>query len=189
METLLYLALGVGLSAASGFRVFVPPLVLSVLAQTTSLELPANLDWAGTPLATTVFAAATFIEVLAYYLPWIDNLLDTLAVPAALVAGTLTTYAFGFQLDEGARWALALIAGGGAAGGVQALTTVTRLVSSTTTGGLGNPVVSTVENVAATLLSVVAVFFPLIAVLLVAALLVVAARRVGRWRRRREVQT
>ena len=184
-----YLALGVGLSAASGFRVFVPPLVLSVLAQTTGLELPANLDWAGTPLATTVFAAATFLEVLAYYLPLVDNLLDTLAVPAALIAGTLLTYAFGFNLDESARWALAVIAGGGAAGGVQALTTVTRLVSSTTTGGIGNPVVSTVENVAATALSALAVFFPLVAVLLVVALLVVAARRVGRWRRRRELQT
>lgn len=185
METLLYLALGVSLSAASGFRVFVPPLVLSVLVQTASLELPANLAWAGTPLATTVFTAATLVEVLAYYLPWIDNLLDAMAVPAAVVAGTLLTYGFGFNLDEGARWVLALVAGGGAAGGVQMLTTATRFVSSATTGGLGNPLVATIENVAATALSVLAVFLPFIAVVLVVVFLAVVGRWVGQ--RRREV--
>lgn len=189
METVLSILLGVSLSAATGFRIFVPPLVMSIMAQTTELSLPGNLAWLDNPVATVVLGAATLVEVLGYYIPWVDNLLDTLAAPAALIAGTLITYAFGIDLDPSARWALAIVAGGGAAGGVQALTSVTRLVSSTATGGLGNPVVSTGENVAATLLSVLAILVPALAFAAVIALLVVAFQRVLRVRRGRQTTT
>ena len=188
MDLLLTLALGIGLSAASGFRVFVPPLVLSVMAQTTNLALPGSLSFLDSPVAALIFGVAAVAEVLAYYIPWIDNILDTLAAPAALIAGVLPTYAFGAELDPGARWALAIVAGGGAAGGVQALTSVTRLLSTGTTGGLGNGVVATGENVAATGLSLLAIFLPFIAVAFVIALIVVAVRQIGRLRRRRASQ-
>ena len=188
MELLLTLALGIGLSAASGFRVFVPPLVLSVMAQTTDLALPGSLSFLDSPVAALIFGVAAVAEVLAFYIPWIDNILDTLAAPAALIAGVLLTYAFGAELDPGARWALAIVAGGGAAGGVQALTSVTRLLSTGTTGGLGNGVVATGENVAATGLSLLAIFLPFIAVALVIALIVVSVRQIGRLRRRRASQ-
>ena len=178
--------LGVSLSAATGFRIFVPPLVMSVMAQTTQLDLPANLAWLDNPVATIVLGAATLAEVLAYYIPWVDNLLDTLAAPAALIAGTLITYAFGVDLDPSARWALAIVAGGGAASGVQALTSVTRLVSSGTTGGLGNPIISTGENIAATVLPIVAIFLPFFAFAAVLVLLVFAFRRVKKVRQGRK---
>ena len=189
METLLSVLLGISLSAATGFRIFLPPLIMSVMAQTTSFEPPANLAWLDNPVALFVLGVATAAEVLAYYIPWVDNLLDTLAAPAALIAGTLITYAFGVDLDPSARWALAIVAGGGAASGVQALTSVTRLISSGTTGGLGNPVVSTGENVAATLLSVLALLLPVLAFAVVVALLVLAFRQVARLRRRRRRPT
>lgn len=189
METALSILLGISLSAATGFRIFVPPLVMSVMAQTTSLDLPANLAWMDNPLAAIIFGAATLAEVLAYYIPWVDNLLDTLAAPAALIAGTLITYAFGIDLDPTARWALAIVAGGGAASGVQALTSVTRLVSSGTTGGLGNPIVSTGENIAATLLSILAVFLPFFAFAAVLVLLIFAFRRVIKFRRNKKLMS
>lgn len=162
---------------------------MSVMAQTTSLDLPANLAWMDNPLAAIIFGAATLAEVLAYYIPWVDNLLDTLAAPAALIAGTLITYAFGIDLDPTARWALAIVAGGGAASGVQALTSVTRLVSSGTTGGLGNPIVSTGENIAATLLSILAVFLPFFAFAAVLVLLIFAFRRVIKFRRNKKLMS
>ena len=171
MSSVLFIFLGISLSAASGFRIFVPPLVLSVMAQTTSLDLPTNLTWMDSPVAVAVFGAATVAEVLAFYIPWVDNLLDTLATPAAVIAGTLMTFSFGGDLEPALRWSLALIAGGGAAGGVQSLTAVTRLGSTATTGGLANPVIATGENIASTTLSVLAIFFPLFAFLAVIALL------------------
>ncbi len=185
METLLSLALGVSLSAASGFRIFVPPLVMSLLSHTAFYNPPANLAWMENPLATTVLAIATGLEVFAYYIPWLDHMLDVIAAPAAFVAGTLMTGAFGIELDPALRWTLAIIAGGGAASGIQLLTSGARLISGTTTAGLGNPVVSTAENVAATGLSVLALFLPLIALIAVIALLWFAISRVRRLRQRK----
>lgn len=185
METLLALSLAIGLSAASGFRVFVPSLIMSGVARYSDFTLPGTLEWMEHPLAFYLLLAATLLEVGAYYVPWLDNLLDVAAAPAAVIAGTLLTGAFAVELDPVLRWSLALIAGGGAAGGVQALTSVTRLVSTGTTGGLGNPVVSTIENVAATGLSLIAIVLPFLALLLVGFLLVVAVRRVRRFRRKR----
>lgn len=185
MDTVLLILLGVSLSAASGFRIFVPPLVLSMMAQTTSLDLPANLAWTDSPVAIAVFGAATIAEVLSFYIPWVDNILDAVAAPTAVIAGTLMTFAFGAELEPALRWSLALIAGGGAAGGVQTLTALTRLGSTATTGGLGNPVVATGENIASTVLSVLAILFPVFAFVAVIALLVLAVQRILRWQQRR----
>jgi hypothetical protein len=184
VETLLSLALGVSLSAASGFRIFVPPLVMSLLSQTAFYNPPANLAWMENPFVTTVFAVATGLEVFAYYIPWLDHMLDVIAAPTAFVAGTLMTGAFGIELDPALRWTLAIVAGGGAASGIQLLTSGARLISGTTTAGLGNPVVATTENIAATGLSVLALFVPLIAFIAVVVVLWFAIRCVRRLRQK-----
>jgi predicted secreted protein len=189
VETLLSLALGISLSAASGFRIFVPPLVMSILSHTSFYDPPANLAWMESPLATTAFAIATLLEVSAYYVPWLDHLLDLIATPAAAIAGILMTGAFTAELDPALRWTLAIIAGGGAASGIQMLTNVSRLMSSATTGGLGNPVVATTENAAATGLSLLALFLPLLALAAVIALLWFAISRVLRFRQNRIPRT
>jgi hypothetical protein len=189
VETLLSLALGISLSAASGFRIFVPPLVMSILSHTAFYDPPANLAWTESPLATTAFAVATLLEIGAYYVPWLDHLLDLVATPAAALAGILMTGAFAVDLDPTLRWTLAIIAGGGAASGIQMLTNVSRLMSSATTGGLGNPVVATTENVAATGLSLLAIFLPLLAFVAVIALLWFAISRALRFRQSRVPRT
>jgi hypothetical protein len=185
VETLLSLALGISLSAASGFRIFVPPLVMSLLSHTDFYNPPSNLAWMENPLVTTAFAIATGLEIFAYYIPWIDHALDIIAAPVAFIAGTLMTGAFGIELDPALRWTLAVIAGGGAASSVQLLTSGARLLSGTTTAGLGNPVVSTAENVAATGLSFIAFFLPLITFVAVIALIWFAISRLLRLRRTR----
>ncbi|HEX7022284.1 MAG TPA: DUF4126 domain-containing protein, partial [Trueperaceae bacterium] len=108
METLLAIFLGVGLSAAAGFRVFVPPLVMSAAAMSGWLRLPPDASWLASPAALVVLAVATAVEVLAYYLPWVDNLLDAVMGPAAVVAGVLITGLFASDLDPLWRWAVAV---------------------------------------------------------------------------------
>jgi Domain of unknown function (DUF4126) len=186
VETLLILMLGISLSAACGFRIFMPPFVMSLMAQYGGFDLPANLEWMHSPLATTAFGIATGAEIFAYYIPWFDHLLDTLATPAAAIAGTLMTGAF-VDLDPATKWTLAVIAGGGAATGIQMLTNVTRLASTATTGGLANPVVATTEHIASTGLSLLAIFVPIIAIALVVLLLGFAVSRILRFRRRQAV--
>ncbi|NLZ16602.1 MAG: DUF4126 domain-containing protein [Desulfobulbaceae bacterium] len=180
----LSIVIGIGLSAACGFRVFVPLLIMSLAALNGHLSLAPAFEWIGSPEACTVFAVATVCEVLAYYIPWLDNLLDSLSSPAAVVAGTITTASVLTDVSPFLQWSLAVIAGGGAAGIVQAGTVLVRGASSISTAGLANPVVATVEVAAATTTSILSLIAPIVAVATVTVLVIFAIRR---WNQRRPV--
>jgi hypothetical protein len=181
LDSVFYLLLGVGLSAAAGFRVFVPLLVLGLAGRIEQVPISENMLWMTTTPAVVVFAAATAFEVAAYYVPWLDNALDTLTTPLAVVAGVVATASVLTDVDPLIQWSLGLIAGGTAAGVVQIATVATRAASSLTTAGLGNPLISTVEAGAATGVSLAMVALPtFLAALLVLSLLVWAARALVR---------
>ncbi|GAB3903570.1 DUF4126 domain-containing protein [Larkinella knui] len=167
MEWLLSLCLGIALSACCGFRIFVPLLVASLAIKVGWIAVTPGFEWMSSWTAVFLLATATIIEIGAYYIPWLDNALDTVATPIAFVAGTILTTSF-VDIDVPMlKWGLGLIAGGGTAGLIQAGTSLLRIGSTATTGGLGNPVIASAENVASFGLSLVAVFLPLIAAFLV----------------------
>ncbi|MFN0019264.1 MAG: DUF4126 domain-containing protein [Pirellulaceae bacterium] len=181
MDFLLSLCLGIGLSAACGFRVFVPMLGMSVASMAGHLELSSGFEWIGTPPAFVCFLAATSLEIVAYYVPWLDNLLDTMATPAAVVAGTISLAAtvgpntMVADMSPFLRWTLAIIAGGSIAGIIQLGTVTLRGTSTLTTAGLGNFVVSTLElilSVATTVFAIALPIFCVLAVVPIAGLLV-----------------
>ena len=180
METLLSIGNGLGLSAACGFRVFVPLLVASIAAHTGYLTLAPGFEWVGTTQALYAFATATLLEILAYYVPWLDNALDALATPAAVMAGMLIGAAVFTDLPPFLKWSLAIIAGGAAAGMVQGATSLLRLKSTALSGGLANPVVSTLELVGSFVMAIVALMVPVVALLLAVVLCVGAFRLAGR---------
>lgn len=183
MEWVLSAVIGVGLAAACGFRVFVPPLVLSVAALSGHLHLAHGFEWMGTWPALAAFAVATALEIAAYYIPWLDNLLDTAATPIAVVAGIVMAASCVSDVSPLLKWTLAIIAGGGAAGIVQVLTVKTRALSSFFTGGLANWVVSTLEAAFSTLLSVLVVLIPILALTLLLCFLTAALWWTGKKRR------
>lgn len=188
METILALCIGVGLSAACGFRVFVPLLVMSVASLMGWYEPAKGFEWLAMPVVCIGLAVATICEIGAYYVPWVDNILDTIATPAAVIAGTLSTLAVSSgEMSQFASWAAALIVGGGAAGAVQMSTVAARGASTVTTGGLGNFVVATTEWVSATLLSIAALVMPFVVVGAVIVFLAVVAYWV--WRRKQRLGT
>jgi hypothetical protein len=175
VETFLSICLGIGLSAACGFRVFVPLLCLSIAAHfgADHVHLAKSFAWIGSYPAMIAFAVATLVEIAAYYIPWLDNALDSAAIPIATAAGIFVTASVVADIDPFWRWTLAVIAGGGIAASTQLATTKARITSSVTTGGLANPVLATVEGISSTLLSVLAVIWPIVAFMLVIALLAV----------------
>jgi uncharacterized protein DUF4126 len=65
----LSIALGIGLAAAVGFRVFLPMLVMSVAAYTGHLTLGSGFAWLATPAALVMLSVAALLEILAYYIP------------------------------------------------------------------------------------------------------------------------
>lgn len=182
MELLLSVALGIGLSAACGMRVFAPFAVMSATALTGHLGLSDGFAWIGTYEALVLFSVATFIEILSFYVPWVDNLLDTIATPAAILAGAVATASVVTDMSPMMRWTLAIIAGGGTAGIIQMGTTWVRGLSSVTTGGLGNFVVSTGEWMGSLTVATLSVLFPLLVVLFVAILILAIIRRSNRQR-------
>jgi hypothetical protein len=186
METLLAISLGIGLSAACGFRVFVPLLVMSVASLSGHLTLAPGFQWIGTYPALITFSVATVAEIGGYYIPWVDHLLDTMATPAAIVAGTVITAAMVSNTSPMLKWTLAAIAGGGAAGLVQGTTVLARGVSTATTGGLGNPFFATIELGGALFTSILALLVPLLAVGLIAVFLFVIGRKAVEKTRKRQ---
>jgi len=180
----LSIVLGIALAAATGFRVFLPMLIVSSAAYTGHLQLDSSFAWLGTPSALTMLSVAALAEVLAYYVPVIDNLLDTLATPATLIAGTIVSAAVMTDVPPIVKWTAAVIAGGGIAGLTQGLTGILRAHSTVLTGGLGNPVIATAELGGAVLISFLALVAPAAAVALVILFLLVAIRLLRRLFRR-----
>jgi hypothetical protein len=172
VDALIGLFVGLALSAAVGFRVFVPLLLTGSAARLGYLELTTDMAWLASDAALVALATATVLEVSAYYVPWLDNLLDTVATPTAVVAGVIAWAAVTPELSPLLRWTLAVIAGGGAAGLVQSGTALLRLHSTAFTAGLGNPVVATGELAGSVSLSVLAVLAPVLAAVLVLLVLV-----------------
>ena len=167
-ELALSIALGVALAAAVGLRVFLPMLVMSVAAYSGHLTLSEGFLWLGSPAALVMLSVATLAEILAYYIPGVDNLLDALAAPAALMAGTVVSAAVITDLPPLIKWTTAVIAGGGAAGLTQALTSLLRAKSTLATAGLGNHVLATGEIGAALMVSLLALIAPVAALAAVA---------------------
>jgi len=182
METMMALFIGIGLSATCGFRIFVPLLGMSIAHQTGHLALSPGFEWIGSWPASTAFAVATVIEVGGYYIPWVDNLLDSVATPGAVVAGTIVTASVIGYVSPFLRWSLALIAGGGAAGVIQSSSVLIRGVSTASTGAAGNPAVSTLELLASIAGTVVSILLPVIAIALVVLIVFLLIRRILRMR-------
>jgi hypothetical protein len=182
LDTLISLMLGVSLSAACGFRVFVPLLVMSAAAVIGHIDLPSNFDWIETDQALILFAAASVLEVIAYYIPWLDAALDLLSTPAAIIAGTIVTASTAPDtMNPLIQWTTALLAGGGAAGLTKGMTNIVRLISTMIVGGLTNPVIATIELALAIGLALLAVTVPVLALMLVIGLWLFAVGRVRRF--------
>jgi Domain of unknown function (DUF4126) len=176
----LSVALGVGLAAATGFRLFLPLLILSGAAYTGHVSLSESFAWLGTPAAILMLGTAAIAEIAAFYIPGVDNLLDTIAMPGAVVAGTIASAASMTDLPPMVKWTTAVIAGGGVAGVTQGLTAVLRAKSTVLTGGLGNSVIATAELGGASLISLLALAAPFAAIAVVVLIFWFAFRLVRR---------
>ena len=180
LESLLSIALGIGLAAAAGFRIFVPLLAAGIAARTGFLPLTDGFQWLGSTPALLMLGTAAVVEVLAYYIPGVDHLLDVVAGPAAVGAGVVASASVMADIPQAVMWPLAIIAGGGVAGLTKGTTALLRAKSGVMTAGLANPVVATVETVGATGITVLALVVPLLCLAAIAGLLYWATKKAGR---------
>ena len=184
-DTIISIFLGIGLSASVGFRVFVPLFALSLAAYFNLWELNESWQWIGSLVAVLTLGVATVVEIFGYYIPYIDNALDTIAMPLATVAGVVVMVSTVADLSPVITWALAIIAGGGTAGVVAGGSGIARLASTTTTGGLANPVVSSIETSSSIVMTILSLFLPFIAFVLTVFILYIVVKRFKKIRRRK----
>ncbi|EGZ51169.1 DUF4126 domain-containing protein [Neisseria wadsworthii] len=182
-DTLISIALGVGLAVSSGFRVFLPLFALSLSAYFGMWPLNESWQWLASTNALIILGIAAITESLSYLIPFVDNLLDTIAVPLAGLAGTAVVASTAADLSPAVTWTLAIIAGGGAAAAIKGASATTRMASTATTGGLANPVFSVFETSMAVVMSVLSLFVPVLAVFLVVAVVFWLYRKYTRYQR------
>ncbi len=166
-EIILAIITGVGLSAACGFRIFIPLLFLNLASLYGFVHLSPGFGWAGGYFATIAFSLATCLEIAAYYIPWLDNLMDSIAAPASVIAGTFVTASVVTDISPSLKWIVSIIAGGGVAGILQGSTALLRMKSSLFTGGTANAIISTIELAASILFAILALLLPVIGLVLV----------------------
>lgn len=175
-ETVISIFLGIGLAASVGFRVFLPLFALSLAAYFNVWELNNSWEWIGSLGAVITLGVAMIIEIFAYFIPWVDNILDSMAVPLAAIAGTAVMVSTVAGLDPMVTWGLAIIAGGGTATAIKGAGATSRLASTATTGGIANPIISTVETGTAVAVTTASIFAPVIGVVLVIIILFIIFR-------------
>lgn len=195
MNIIAALCLGIGLSAACGFRVFIPPLAFSIAAHAGVVQPSTEWQWLGTYPAIVTLGIAATVELLAYFIPWVSNLLDSIEIVLAPVAGmfiTASSLSMAGEVDPVLVWTLSVLAGGGAAETVEVATSLTRLVASGATAGMGGPVVSIMEAISSVIMSILAITLPILATLLVVFLMIFGVRRILKFlsqrKRRREMK-
>lgn len=170
-ETIISIFLGIGLAASVGFRVFMPLFALSLAAYFGKWDLNESWQWIGSLAAVITLGVAMLIETFAYFIPWVDNVLDSFAVPLAAIAGTAVMVSTIANLDPVVTWSLAIIAGGGTATAIKGASATSRLASTASTGGLANPIVSTIETGTAMVVTTASIFAPIFAGILVVIIL------------------
>ncbi|MDO1510644.1 MULTISPECIES: DUF4126 domain-containing protein [unclassified Neisseria] len=184
-DTIISIALGIGLAASTGFRVFLPLFALSLSAYFGLWPLNESWQWLGSTNALIILGIAAIVESLGYLIPFIDNLLDTIAVPLAGLAGTAVMASTAADLSPAVTWALAIIAGGGAAAAIKGANATTRAASTATTGGLANPIFSVAETGTAVVMTALSLFVPILAVFAVVMVSFWLYRKYTRYRRSR----
>ncbi len=188
LTTLIAVIGGVSLAAACGLRVFIPMLVLSIAGKVGMVTLGGQFGWITSTPALVSFGVASVVEVTAFYWPWLDHALDTLAIPCSVTAGTLAVASQVTGMDPWMTWMVGIVAGGGVAGLVQTGTIVLRGLSLAATGGFANPIVATVENIGAVLIAAFAILVPIVALLLMGLVLFMTLYSIRKWRQARRAK-
>ncbi|WP_350345154.1 DUF4126 domain-containing protein [Proteinivorax tanatarense] len=154
---ILNLLVGIGLSTAAGLRVFTPFLTISIASYYGVIVPPESLEWLATNQAVIVLSVATISELIAYEVPWFNNLLNLISIPFATIAGIIITASFLTDASPLQQWSLSIIAGGGTALTADLFSNTAHVALTATSGGTANPIFSLIESALTIAISVVAI--------------------------------
>lgn len=187
LQILIQVMLGIALSAVCGYRIFVPFLAMGIAGMAGYIQFADGFAWISSWPALLVFGVATILEIAAYFIPHIDNILNAIALPAGAVAGIIVAASVISDMDPMLKWTLAIIAGGGAATVTGLLSNGVHQLSTAVSAGFANPVVSGAESVGTVAASVISIAMPIVGVTLFVMVVVVSILIIRRFRKRKKV--
>ena len=152
-----------GLSAATGLNAYLPLLIVGLLARFTDLvHLKAPWDTLSNPWVLGVLGVLLAVEVIVDKVPAVDSINDTVQTIIRPTAGAML-FAASANVISDMSPVLAMICGLLMAGGVHAAKATVRPIITATTAGIGNPVVSTVEDIVSGTATLAAILVPALA--------------------------
>ncbi len=190
IEAISGLSAAFGLAGSAGLNAYIPLLMVALAARfpldNPLVKLQAPYDLLGSWWAIGLIAVLLVVEIVADKIPAVDTVNDGIQTFIRPAAGAIL-FAGSANVITDVHPILALGAGLLVAGGVHATKTAARPVVTVSTAGVGNPIVSTLEDITAFVVSLLAILLPIIAALLLFTLLIFAFIIVRRWRRRKVV--
>ena len=181
--------LAIGLSAACGFRVFIPPLTYGLLYKAELVQLDTSWNWIGNDWVVAVLFLAAIIEIFGNLIPWVDNLLDILATPTSIMAGTILSASCLSDISPGLQWILSVASGVLITGGFQLTTISLRGMSSVFSGGLVNPIFSIIEDFISIGITLAIIFSPIIGIIVIFLIALIIRKIYLKIKIRRKIQT
>jgi len=176
-----------GLAAATGLNAYLPLLIVGLLARYTDLvTLRPPFNALENAWVLGVLGVLLLIEMTVDKIPAADTVNDVIQTVVRPAAGAII-FAASANVISDVHPAMAIICGLLAAFSVHAVKATARPVVTATTAGVGNPIVSTAEDVAAGVTTVLAILVPALAATVIIALVAFLAWRLLRRRQRRQV--
>lgn len=169
MEYALPIMTGLSLAALTGFRAFLPPLVLGIFYRVFPDAVNINQQFAflaQDPVLLCLGVAALF-EFLGDKIPIVDNFLDWLNIPAKIAFSAILTYA---MIPGSTHWFYLLIAivfAESATLTVHAGKTGLRAASTVVTGGVANPIIGFFEDLLSLAGTIAAILLPWLTLLFI----------------------
>lgn len=186
LQIVIQVLLGVALSAVCGYRIFVPFLAMGIAGMAGYIQFADGFAWIASWPALLVFGVATIVEIAAYFIPHLDNILNAIALPAGAVAGAVVAASVISDMDPMLKWTLAIIAGGGAATVTGLLSNGAHQLSTAVSAGFANPIVSAAESAGTVAASVISIAMPIVGVTLFVLVVVVSVVFIRRIRKKRK---
>lgn len=162
MDWILPVFLGVGLSAATGIRIFLPFFIISLCSYFDLLSFGDQFSWLDNPYVVIALGVATAVEIAGYYIPLIDHILDIIATPMAFIAGIISMSSALPEMPMYFDNLLSLIIGGGTAVSINGMMGFWRVKTTASFFGFANPAFSTIENILSGLFTVLSFLIPVV---------------------------
>lgn len=189
-EAISGLSAAFGLSGSAGLNAYIPLLVVALAARfplsDPLVKLQAPYDLLSSWWAIGLIAVLLVVEIVADKIPAVDSVNDGIQTFVRPAAGAIL-FAGSAHVITDIHPILSLAAGLLLAGGVHATKAAARPMVTVSTAGVGNPIVSTLEDIVAVVVSVLAVVLPIIAAVLLLGFVVLIIVAVRRWRGRKMV--